>query len=86
LVAVVLLSISWFALVVLARRLRAHPDVPARAKVAVTFAGLWLLSSIDLIPDSCPSSAHSMTSSSSRWDGDPSTDCSGDADRRGHLP
>lgn len=38
----------------LARRLRAHPDVPRRAKVAVTFAGLWVLSPIDLIPEFLP--------------------------------
>jgi uncharacterized membrane protein YkvA (DUF1232 family) len=35
-------------------RLRADPRVPRRAKVAVAFAGLWLLSPIDLIPEFLP--------------------------------
>lgn len=38
----------------LARRLRTHPDVPRRPKVAVGFAGLWVLSPIDLIPEFLP--------------------------------
>ena len=38
----------------LTRRLRAHPDVPRRAKVAVVAAGLWVLSPIDLIPEFLP--------------------------------
>lgn len=36
------------------RRLRADPRVPRRAKVAVAFAGLWVLSPIDLIPELLP--------------------------------
>jgi uncharacterized membrane protein YkvA (DUF1232 family) len=36
------------------RRLRKHPAVPRRAKVAVMFAGLWVLSPIDLIPEFLP--------------------------------
>jgi uncharacterized membrane protein YkvA (DUF1232 family) len=36
------------------RRLRADPRVPGRAKVAVAFAGLWVLSPIDLIPEFLP--------------------------------
>lgn len=36
------------------RRLRAHPDVPRRAKVVVALAGLWVLSPIDLIPEFLP--------------------------------
>jgi uncharacterized membrane protein YkvA (DUF1232 family) len=36
------------------RRLRNHPEVPRRAKVAVVFAGLWVLSPIDLIPEFLP--------------------------------
>src|SRR5918994_3026412 len=36
------------------RRLRADPRVPGRAKVAVAFAGLWVLSPIDLIPEFIP--------------------------------
>lgn len=35
-------------------RLRRDPRVPRRAKVAVAFAGLWVLSPIDLIPDFLP--------------------------------
>jgi uncharacterized membrane protein YkvA (DUF1232 family) len=35
-------------------RLRADPRVPRRAKVAVAFAGLWVLSPIDLIPEFLP--------------------------------
>ena len=37
-----------------ARRLRAHPAVPRRAKLAIGFAGLWVLSPIDLIPEFLP--------------------------------
>lgn len=36
------------------RRLRANPAVPRRAKLAVGFAGLWVLSPIDLIPEFLP--------------------------------
>lgn len=36
------------------RRLRSHPAVPGRAKVAIAFAGLWVLSPIDLIPEFLP--------------------------------
>ena len=36
------------------RRLRADPRVPRRAKLAVAFAGLWVLSPIDLIPEFLP--------------------------------
>lgn len=36
------------------RRLRRDPRVPARAKPAVIFAGLWVLSPIDLIPEFLP--------------------------------
>ena len=36
------------------RRLRKHPAVPRRAKVALAFAGLWVLSPIDLIPEFLP--------------------------------
>jgi uncharacterized membrane protein YkvA (DUF1232 family) len=35
-------------------RLRRDPRVPRRAKVAVVFAGLWVLSPIDLIPEFIP--------------------------------
>jgi len=38
----------------LARRLRTDPAVPRRAKVAVGFAALWVLSPIDLIPEFLP--------------------------------
>jgi uncharacterized membrane protein YkvA (DUF1232 family) len=37
-----------------AKRLRTDPRVPRRAKVAVAFAGLWVLSPIDLIPEFLP--------------------------------
>src|SRR4029079_12018558 len=37
-----------------ARRLRRHPDVPVRAKVALLVAILWVLSPIDLIPEFLP--------------------------------
>jgi uncharacterized membrane protein YkvA (DUF1232 family) len=36
------------------RRLRKDPRVPRRAKVAVLFAGLWVASPIDLIPEFLP--------------------------------
>jgi uncharacterized membrane protein YkvA (DUF1232 family) len=37
-----------------ARRLRKDPRVPRSAKFAVAFAGLWVLSPIDLIPEFLP--------------------------------
>ena len=37
-----------------ARRLRSDPRVPRRAKLAIGFALLWLLSLIDLIPEFLP--------------------------------
>ncbi|MGZ4762445.1 MAG: YkvA family protein [Ilumatobacteraceae bacterium] len=40
--------------VITARRLRKDPRVPRRVKVAVGFAGLWVLSPIDLIPEFLP--------------------------------
>jgi uncharacterized membrane protein YkvA (DUF1232 family) len=40
--------------VTMIRRLRHHPAVPRRAKVAIAFAGLWVLSPIDLIPEFLP--------------------------------
>ncbi|HEX6873438.1 MAG TPA: DUF1232 domain-containing protein [Micromonosporaceae bacterium] len=36
------------------RRLRKDPRVPARAKVAIVFAGIWVASPIDLIPEFLP--------------------------------
>src|SRR3954452_8534259 len=42
------------ACVTTVRRLRAHPAVPRGAKLAVGFAGLWVLSPIDLIPEFLP--------------------------------
>ncbi len=36
------------------RRLRRDPRVPPRAKIAVGFAALWILSPIDLIPEFLP--------------------------------
>jgi uncharacterized membrane protein YkvA (DUF1232 family) len=36
------------------RRLRNHPQVPRRAKIAILIAGLWLLSPIDLLPEFLP--------------------------------
>lgn len=42
------------ACVTTVRRLRAHPDVPRSAKVAVLIAGLWVISPIDLIPEFLP--------------------------------
>ena len=40
--------------VVTTRRLRRDPRVPRRAKVAIAFAGLYVLSPIDLIPEFVP--------------------------------
>src|SRR6476660_7590318 len=37
-----------------ARRLRRDPRVPRRAKLAIGFALLWLISPIDLIPEFLP--------------------------------
>jgi uncharacterized membrane protein YkvA (DUF1232 family) len=42
------------ACVTTVRRLRKDPRVPRAAKVAVVFAGLWVLSPIDLIPEFLP--------------------------------
>jgi len=42
------------ACLIATRRLRADPRVPRRAKVAVAFAGLWVLSPVDLIPEFLP--------------------------------
>jgi len=42
------------ACVTVARRLRRDPRVPLRAKVALGFAALWVLSPIDLIPEFLP--------------------------------
>ena len=42
------------ACVTTVRRLRASPEVPRRAKVAIVLAGLWVLSPIDLIPEFLP--------------------------------
>jgi uncharacterized membrane protein YkvA (DUF1232 family) len=42
------------ACVTTVRRLRASPDVPRAAKVAIVLAGLWVLSPIDLIPEFLP--------------------------------
>lgn len=42
------------ACVTTVRRLRSDPRVPGRAKVVVAFAGLWVLSPIDLIPEFLP--------------------------------
>jgi uncharacterized membrane protein YkvA (DUF1232 family) len=36
------------------RRLRKDPLVPRRAKIAIVFAGLWVASPIDLIPEFLP--------------------------------
>ncbi len=40
--------------VTLVRRLRRDPRVPRRAKIALGFAGLWVISPIDLIPEFLP--------------------------------
>jgi uncharacterized membrane protein YkvA (DUF1232 family) len=42
------------ACVTAVRRLRGHPAVPRRARVALLVAGLWVLSPIDLIPEFLP--------------------------------
>ena len=42
------------ACVTTVRRLRRDSRVPRRAKLAVAFAGLWVLSPIDLIPEFIP--------------------------------
>jgi uncharacterized membrane protein YkvA (DUF1232 family) len=42
------------ACVTTARKLRKDPRVPRRVKVVVAFAGLWVLSPIDLIPEFLP--------------------------------
>ena len=42
------------ACVATARRLRRDPRVPRRVKVAVAFAGLYVVSPIDLIPEFLP--------------------------------
>jgi uncharacterized membrane protein YkvA (DUF1232 family) len=40
--------------VTMIRRLRKHPAVPRRAKLAIAFAGVWVVSPIDLIPEFLP--------------------------------
>jgi hypothetical protein len=55
------------ACVTLARRLRADPRVPWQAKAAVVGAGLWVLSPVDLLPSSCPSSGPWTTWLWSPW-------------------
>jgi uncharacterized membrane protein YkvA (DUF1232 family) len=42
------------ACVTLVRRLRRDPRVPRRVKLVITFAGLWVISPIDLIPEFLP--------------------------------
>jgi uncharacterized membrane protein YkvA (DUF1232 family) len=42
------------ACVTTARRLRGDPRVPRRAKLAVAFAALWVISPIDLVPEFLP--------------------------------
>jgi uncharacterized membrane protein YkvA (DUF1232 family) len=42
------------ATVTTVRRLRRDPRVPRRAKIVVAFAGVWVLSPIDLIPEFLP--------------------------------
>jgi uncharacterized membrane protein YkvA (DUF1232 family) len=42
------------ACVTLLRRLSRDPRVPLRAKIALAFAALWVLSPIDLIPEFLP--------------------------------
>jgi uncharacterized membrane protein YkvA (DUF1232 family) len=37
-----------------ARRLRGHPDVPLRAKIAMLVAVVWVVSPIDLLPEFLP--------------------------------
>ncbi len=42
------------ACVTAARRLRASPDVPRKAKIALLIAVLWVISPIDLLPEFLP--------------------------------
>jgi len=42
------------ACVTTARRLRRHPDVPRRAKIALLVAIVWVVSPIDLLPEFLP--------------------------------
>ena len=42
------------ACVTTASRLRSHPDVPRRAKVALLVAMVWVVSPIDLLPEFLP--------------------------------
>jgi uncharacterized membrane protein YkvA (DUF1232 family) len=42
------------ACVTAARRLRRHPDVPRRARVALLVAIVWVVSPIDLLPEFLP--------------------------------
>lgn len=42
------------ACVTTARRLRTHPQVPRRARIALGIAVLWVVSPIDLIPELLP--------------------------------
>ncbi len=42
------------ACVTMTRRLRQDPHVPRRAKLAIGFAALWVISPIDLIPEFLP--------------------------------
>ena len=42
------------ACVTAARRLRRHPDVPRRAKVAMVVAIAWVVSPVDLVPEFLP--------------------------------
>jgi uncharacterized membrane protein YkvA (DUF1232 family) len=42
------------ACVTTARRLRTHPEVPRRAKVALLVAIIWVVSPIDLLPEFLP--------------------------------
>ena len=42
------------ACVTTARRLRGHPAVPRRAKVALLIAIIWVLSPVDLLPEFLP--------------------------------
>ena len=36
------------------RRLRKHPQVPRKARIAIIIAGIWVASPIDLIPEFIP--------------------------------
>ncbi len=42
------------ACMTMVRRLRHDPRVPRRAKLAIGFAGVWVISPIDLIPEFLP--------------------------------